>query len=135
MGGGVSAHEWAQRKETTPGSRFERYVGNPFCVRCGKAMPEKSDDDPCPGTRSAPRGLVLAAVERMTAELTTYLHADDALCRARTIAQILQDGTEDPVRAVCEALDGHLDDHGFHERVLAVQRTAAAWVRETGAGS
>lgn len=80
-----------------------------------------------------PRGKLLEAADRMAAELTIYLHPDQARYQANQIAQALaglhDDPNEDLVSIVAQVLQCHLDEHAFHVRVQAIVRTTQAWTR------
>ncbi len=80
-----------------------------------------------PERQSIDRETVLRGVDMMAAELVNFLPLDDAKERARNIAQGLQDGVEDPVEAVRDALAGRLDALDFGMRTLAIARVARAW--------
>lgn len=82
-------------------------------------------DDPI--RQSLPRETVLKGVDMMAAELVNFLPLHDAKERARNIAQGLQDGVEDPIDAVRDALDGRLEALDFGMRTLAIARVARAW--------
>ncbi len=82
-----------------------------------------------------PRGRVLYAVDRMAEELSYYLFEEVAEERARNIAQALQDGEADPVQAIAEILEGHLEGLEFADQVLAVTHTCEAWNRVMGGES